>query len=50
MWFYWQFALHVLWDLPGDPEPPILRGHMVDADFRAALRNLDKTVKKKVER
>ncbi|KAJ1490520.1 hypothetical protein T484DRAFT_1935199 [Baffinella frigidus] len=43
-----KFALHVLWELPGDPEPPVLRGHMVEADFRGALRNLDKAVKKKI--
>eukprot|EP00960_Hanusia_phi_P069362 767075-Hanusia_phi.AAC.1 len=44
-----RYALHKIWELPGEPDKPMLRGHNVAADFDYAINNLDKTAKKRLK-
>ena len=43
-----RYALHRLWDLPGPPARPLLRGHNVARDFDQALDRLDSAIKKRI--
>lgn len=38
-----------MWELPGKPPKPILRGHNAAAAFDKAIMFLDKAVKKKIK-
>ena len=44
-----KYALHKMWELPGEPPTPILRGHNAAAAFDKAIKFLDKAVKKKIK-
>ena len=37
-----------MWELPGEPPTPILRGHNTAAAFDKAIMFLDRAVKKKI--
>merc|ERR1712216_610394 len=43
-----KYALHRMWELPGEAPKPILRGHNTAAAFDQAIMFLDRAVKKKI--
>jgi hypothetical protein len=44
-----SLAVVSMWELPGEPPTPILRGHKAAAAFDKAILFLDKAVKKKIK-